>query len=156
MKVWKGKELEGVNKGVMTLFVKDSQIDGNQISEFLVAHPECKRVYLGAGRLDIIEQERFDILDAYCCAKNINIIVECSLNGFKLLPESIHTNAHEIIVRFMDEHLELLDSCDVIKIDTGTNVYTVEMLNMIHTDLKTLQGDTFESDLVLYDTEATK
>ena len=151
IKIWKGKELEGVDKGVQTMFVSGSTIYCTKIIEFLEQHPDCKRVYLGGGRIDVEEIFDYNKLADYTSKKKIDIVLECSYEGLKTLPRILFDSTDKLIVRMYNELLGLLSSSDQVKVDTGKNVYIVEMGQMIHTDLNDLNKDMFASDVLVYD-----
>lgn len=151
LKIWKGKELEGIDKGTQTMFVSGSTLYCGKIVEALALHSDCKRVYLGGGRIDVEEIFGYDELVRYTAIKKINIVVECSYEGLKTLPRCLFEDTDKLIVRMFDELLQHLSSTDQIKVDTGKKVYIAELGTMIFTDLKNLNKDMFSSDVLVYD-----
>jgi hypothetical protein len=157
MKIWKGKELEGVDKGVQTMFVSGSTLFGNMLLSFLPNHTDCKRLYLGGGRVDVEECFHVDELMAYCDKHKIDVIMETSFMGFvKHTDRELLAKVDKTIVRIDQKLFDMLSSTDQLKIDSGKNVYTVELEKMIHTDLSTLNKDMFASDVLVYDESEEK
>lgn len=152
MKIWKGTELEGVDKGVQTMFVSGSTLFGKTLLNFLPEHTDCKRLYLGGGRIDVEEFFQVDELIEYCDKHKIDVILETSFTGFvRHTDRELLEKADKCIVRIDQKLFDTLSSTDQIKIDSGKSVYTVELEKMIHTDLATLNKDMFASDVLIYD-----
>jgi len=150
MKVWIGPELEGVDKGKLTMFVKSEYPRTEYITDYLLDNSECKRLYLGAGRTDVKEfpMALFD----YCDDNNINVVVESTPAGIKYLPEQV-LKSYYIVMRIEVPEAEQLTLGDYVKIDTFKNVRIIDFHSMIHTGLEDLYGDMFEADKIIYDGE---
>lgn len=147
-KIWIGPELEGYDKGTLTMFVKTKGIMPCSILSELERHPECKRLYLGAGRTDVIKFNEYLIMR--CVTLGIEVLVETSVAGLKSIPEYVLEYAN-IILRMDIPIAEKLVRADCLKLDTGKNVYVVEIDEMKHTNLDELDGDTFSADTVIFD-----
>jgi hypothetical protein len=166
MKLWKGKEMEGPDKGIMTLFVKDNYLGSEIVLSMLEESPECKRLYLGAGRNDIMglwpsddktAYKGYKALLKYCKVNKVKIILECSLPSIRKIPDIIWEESDQHIIRI--EHIGLLDVevDDLIKLDYSNNVRMIEINHMIHTDTTELKDDIFPSaDIILYNDEEDK
>lgn len=152
MKVWIGPELEGYDKGVLTMFVKAEKPNPEYLTDYFYDNPECKRLYLGAGRTDTKE---FPIaLFDFCDDNNITVVIETTPSGLKYIPEEIR-ESYQIILRFdAPEAANMLCGVDLLKVDTMDMVYICEVNNTIQTDLETLYGDSFEVDRIIFDGEA--
>lgn len=163
MKIWKGPEMEGRDKGVMTLFVKDFCVRSLVIKKYLKLNPDCKRLYLGAGRTDTLElypqssrataYSQFMELIRYCNKNRIPIIMEVSYENLKRVDKQILNMLDQIIVRLFDKSLKELGDSDCIKLDDDETVYVTELIHMKKTDLSTLNGDLFSVDVTLYSDE---
>jgi len=162
MKIWKGPEMEGKDKDEMTMFVQGTVLDQNRVITTLKENPDCKRLYLGAGRVNMIstfgvskgEVEPLGIvkLVRYCKATEIKIIVETSLQGFDYIPDVLFDESDQIIVRILDNRLNGLRETDYIKIDTKKAVHIAEIQDMVSTDLISLNKHLqFNVDTVLYE-----
>lgn len=150
-KVWKGRELEGEDKGIMTMFVECPKVEGDTILKYLKQHPDCKRLYLGAGRVDVTYAEELEVLTDYCSVNNIPIVVETDIKGLDSMPDDLFDLCDQTIVRIMNPRLKLLASTDCIKVDTTKDVYVKPLGEMINTSLKELHGDTFETDTLIFE-----
>lgn len=150
MKVWIGPELEGVDKGKLTMFVKSEYLRTEYITDYLLDNSECKRLYLGSGRTDVKEfpMALFD----YCDDNNIEVVVESTPAGIKYLPEQI-LESYQVIMRIDVPEAEQLTLIDCVKVDTGKNVRMIQFKDMIHTGLETLNGDLYDADKIIYDGE---
>jgi len=164
MKIWKGLEMEGNEKGIMTLFVKDSHPCGEVVMKYLLESPECTRLYLGAGRTDVIglfpedsedlaKQELLDLFD-YCREEKIKVIVESSLENLENMPEIIFDDCGQVIVRIQDKRLLRLCDQDLIKLDDEKTVRICAREDMEFTSLKDLKDDLFtNTDVILFSNE---
>lgn len=150
MKIWKGLEVEGEEKGFMTMFVSGYHLDSKEIIKVLQRNPDVKRLYLGGGRIDVSTVSDVFLLSGHCLTEHISLVVETTIRGIKDMPEELFDQAEQIILRIDGDTLDLLSSTDVIKIDTGKDVYTMERDKMIHTSLKNLKEDMFTIDVLLY------
>jgi hypothetical protein len=153
MKIWKGVELEGEDKGVVTLFVKGITIECRRVVDILKMHTDCKRVYLGGGRTDVEEIFECAAMSSYCSANSIDIIVETSVVGLSKMPEELFDDATQIITRIDEAMFDKLSTTDLIKIDSGKDVHVIAKGNMIPTNLDTLNVDMFSTDVLIYDDE---
>lgn len=152
MKVWKGIELEGSMKGKMTMFAKGEVIEGLIVVDLLDQNPDCKRLYLGAGRVDTLQIQDLQLLASYCACNEIMVTHETSLANLAKVTDTILTEADETIVRIFDTNFDKLSSLDTIKIDSGKHVFTADLMEMVHTDLSTLNVDMFKDvDVLLYE-----
>lgn len=155
VKIWEGPEMEGSDTEVMTMFVKAKELPSNQIGAWLLDKKDIKRLYLGAGRTDVVSignKQTFESLIRFCELNNIKIVCEVSVTGFKNLPVELHEVP--LIVRIQDSSLEgFLTMSDSIKIDTESNVYVCKLNEFIGTNLVTLNKDLFSCDEVLFSDE---
>lgn len=149
MKIWIGPELEGYDKGKLTMFVKAKKILATPIIAELEKNPECWRLYLGAGRTDT-EVHSVPLFN-YCLKHEIEVVVETSTAGIKLLPEYALSSL-KLIMRIDIPIAEQLAGRNYLKLDTGKNVKVIQFCDMVHTGLEDLEGDTFINDTVLVDT----
>lgn len=153
MKIWIGPEMEGKNKGELTMFVSAetiSQQDEVVIMDLLKEHPDCKRLYLGAGRVSLLYIDSKD-LQEFCKSSNIKIILEISYQFLARTIRYLNIESDQLIVRFHKNDMNTLKNCDMIKLDDGKEVRTVEIEDMVVTNLSTLKQDTFDVDVVLYE-----
>jgi len=77
LRIWKGKELEGSDIGIMTLFVcADTCLCSNQVIKHLDNNPDIVRVYFGGGRIPFHGMEDWlNFLD-YVEKHNLSIVIE--------------------------------------------------------------------------------
>lgn len=153
LKVWIGPELEGIDKGKITMFVKSTHPNTAYVIDYLKDNPECKRLYLGAGRTDVIEYP-IPLFD-YCDDNYIDVVIETTPANLKYIPQEI-SNSYPIIVRFEAPELTSITNADFIKVDTFSKVYISRVDLTVHTDLSTLRGDMFNEDRIIFDGEATE
>ena len=99
MRMWVGKEREGIFKGVMTLFVGDKSITYEEVKQALDNH-KCKQVYFGAGRCTTINQKVVvSCMDKL--KKDVLITIEVLLNELHTLrTEIIYSSRVNFIVTF--------------------------------------------------------
>lgn len=167
MKIWKGPEMEGPDKGAMTLFIKDEYPSGLYIIDMLDENPECTRLYLGAGRTDVIglwptqpngsteeATNEFGKLIRHCNKKKIQVVMEVSLEGYAKVPDFVFEECDQIIVRIQNKLLNDLRDSDCIKVDDEKNVRVISLGNMHKTTLDTLYDNIFtDVDIILFNNE---
>lgn len=151
LKVWIGPELEGEDQGRITMFVKAEYPKSDYVIDYLMDYPECKRLYLGAGRTDVKEFP-MSLID-YCDDNRIDIVVETTPAGLKYLPLLV-LDSYYIILRMEVPEVEKLQGVDYMKIDTFKNVHICKLDRMTRTSLEELFGDTFNEDKIIFDGEA--
>jgi hypothetical protein len=153
MRVWKGKEQEGNQIGVETLFVQGRKIDTKEIVRLLKFY-KCPRLYLGAGRTNTkLTDTQLARIRQVCDQYNIAIIMEVSVDEMNEILKGLNLNyIDQIITRVCNSGLRRLRGNDVIKIDDIENlVCTIEIADMTFTPLATLQDGMFDGDELLYD-----
>ena len=153
MKAWIGREMEGDSIGVLTLFVSGVIIEGDTVIKLLKQYPECKRLYLGGGRVDINSVLHLRNLLNFTDHDMDEVVVEVGFENYNKLPELLADEADRVIVRIDHPVFDLLDGVDVIKLDDGKKVHTIGLSKMIETDLEDLDKDLFKQDMLLYDDE---
>jgi hypothetical protein len=152
MRAWVGNELEGVDRGVKTLFVRGCSVDCAKVIEILEKYDDVCRVYFGAGREDLLEIEKIGDLLLYTSG-SIELICEVSLSGLTAFTEMTKEFEafDQVIVRMDNPLFDALGLSDVVKIDSGDDVYTVTLERMDHTALEDLNVDMFEgTDVLVY------
>lgn len=155
MKIWKGYEQEGIHKGIKTLFVKGPKVKTHVVTKFLADNPDCKRLYLGAGRTDIQLIDYPLTLLQYCSENGISVVNEVSYENLDKVPNYLKYDSEVVtIIRIQSPKLQSLKSTDLIKLDTEKAVYIKPIIDFIETLLDDLKGDIFIShDVVLYEEE---
>ena len=150
MKIWKGPEMEGKDKGILTLFFKTSSPDDDldKILETIQKHPECRRLYFGAGKLDVTHY--VISLFYHIRANDYTIIFETTPQNLKFVPID---NIHEVVLR---NDLNIEDNIDYHKIkpkiEYGKNV--IMYSGDIYTGLENLKNNIYiDKDIVLYNEE---
>lgn len=152
MKIWKGPEKEGQFQGLMTMFVKAESLDAKSVIPFLKQHPDCKRLYLGAGRRDLKKVVNSYELYEYCSTFEITIILEVSWEQYCETPIEILDLADQKIIRICSPKLHRLRSGDMVKIDNRyASVSTIEVGSMTKTWLADFKDDTFSCDEIIYE-----
>ncbi len=113
MRVWKGQEQEGRERGKLTLFVESYYITDKEIDDIkkLLRKENISRLYLGAGKVDCMKISNIDSLKEY------EVIVEISAQNFKNLKE--REKFSQVIVR-VDCSKD--DKNLLIKLDNGKEV----------------------------------
>lgn len=151
-RVWKGPELEGFSKGIITLFVEGVIVDGLEVCKYLNENTDCKRVYLGAGGKGLTCISNTSDLITYCQRYNISIIVELIMGQLYLCNSDLLENSHVILTcNGYESNLINEFKTDDNKI---VNVYDLENGNIESTDLSTLHNGLYEVDELLYKAEA--
>lgn len=156
MRVWYGKEKEGAQQGVETLFVQGRKIDTRELIS-LIQYYKCPRLYLGAGRTDTkLTGTQLARIRQVCDQYNIAIVMEVSVEAMNDILKGLQlSQINQIITRVCTRGLRRLRDKDVIKIDDIDNkVYTIERGTMILTPLATLHEGLFDGDELLYNDEA--
>ena len=154
MKIWVGPEMEGSKKHIKTIFIKSTHVDGMKILEVLHHHLDSnvKRIYLGAGKVDVTSEQNLKLLSKYCIIHNIELVTECSIDGYKNLPQEIKDRTN-LIIRFDVPELKYLSLLDSIKIDTGEAVFVKELEEFCVTTLINCDGEKFNCDKTIYEEE---
>lgn len=150
MRVWIGEEREGTDKGIMTMFVEGEIIDCSDITPLLINHPECKRVYFGAGRKDVTTI--FGLKQLYADFPNTKLVLEVSVKDNNAIRKQLDTTIKyisDIIVRVYREDL-ILGETDIIKVDNGSDVWTHPLDEMTNTSLHDLNKGLFSNDTLIY------
>ena len=120
MRLWIGKEQEGIKKGTTTLFVDATSINFGQekvIEQYLRKH-KVSRVYLGAGKNDLLDFST-TLLDS--TLKGFEIVVECTLKKSSIWIPFLN-RIDELIVRIDNETIDARCEKIVLKIDNGSTV----------------------------------
>lgn len=140
MRFWKGIERED-NVGTMTLFVESPIIDEDVIkatNEKLKLHPDCKRVYFGAGGVgqptNLRRVEDVELPDVECVAEiNENSPVLSTVNVLKF---------KKVIVTRLNN---LMPKNAVFKVDNGRNlqVFTKD----IEVDYSEVEDGKYSNDI---------
>lgn len=153
LKIWKGPELEGFDKGVITLFVaSDSIIDENIVIKELCSH-NIQRVYLGAGRTQFIGFNDLDYFINKCSCNNISIAIEIDIL------KSI-SNAEKEIISLTSTSVKItpiftirkkLDLNYLFKFDNYEDVFVIKDTSIAITNLNNLNGMLFNKDVMLVD-----
>ena len=155
LKIWKGKELEGQSKGVMTLFImSDELVPINTMWNILYAHPDIKRVYFGAGLTEFVgfDKLKFETI-AMLRRRGITTAIE-STDTHKL---SEATNFSERIWRAGTNYVTFPNDTLQIKFDNGNHVMCYKVSCAEITDLSTLKDNIFVgTDEILYNSEESK
>jgi hypothetical protein len=151
MKLWKGIELEGEDKGIVTMFVSGVTIHSDEVVRCLLENSDCKRLYLGGGRIDVKEILNPVKLFSFCSKNSIPVILECSLSEIENLAELLFDDVDQVIVRIDNRLVHLLSEDDLIKLDSHLDVHIIRKGNMIHTSLENLNKDMFSTDILIYD-----
>lgn len=117
MRIWVGKEQEGNNKGALTMFIEGREINHDQEKVILnlIDKYEITRVYLGAGKTDLLH---FPGTLLETSLASFEVVVECSLQNVRkwnaLLPY-----VSELVIRIDDYTIDALSKKTVLKTDNG-------------------------------------
>lgn len=148
MRLWIGKEREGKDQGVRTLFVEASELsidDKNIILDSVRKH-DIKRIYFGAGRVDLTKEQThfFEALHLNGCY----VVLESSATT--ALYWAKHTIALDEIVMRLDCDYDAKKTKIVPKIDTGTEakLFYEPIVNTLN-DVK--DGMYTTTDFVIYE-----
>lgn len=148
-RVWVGKELEGFEKGVSTLFVEGLDIDGDDILPFLNL-PRCKnvkRIYLGAGGKGLTRLTNIDILKNL---HDIKVVIELYNNQIDALPLEVLAS-FEIIYTLNTVNSRYIN---YLKLNDSKQVKVINPIDVQLTDLTTLQNGMFiNEDVLIYSKE---
>lgn len=147
IKIWKGPEMEGPNKGIVTLFVMTRKITYkyfNTIQAFIKKH-NIKRVYFGAGKLDVYQD--ISGIVKFIKSEGVKVVIEVSYKHF-IKNRYDYSQFDEVILRcdFEHKHLDNL----LPKYEQGNTV--IMFSNDKHiTNLDTLSNNIYEGvDEILY------
>lgn len=83
MRIWKGAEMEGRDKGKITLFVESFIINKRVINiiKYYANKEKINRIYLGAGKVDVWQVFDLNLLQGF------EIIMEISAKNFHRLTD---------------------------------------------------------------------
>lgn len=154
LKVWKGPELEGFDKGIVTLFVaSNTVIDETIIIQQLINY-DIHRIYLGAGRTAFPGFNSIKTFINYCIDNNVTVLIEVDLlkplliSETNIIEEHIVTPIYTIRANSTDVTLK---KNSLFKYDDYSNVIVFKHNQSAHTNLDNLHGMVFEADTVLID-----
>ena len=140
MKIWKGAEMEGRDKGIITLFVEATALSLEQLETIkeIARQEQISRIYLGAGKVDTLVIDNLDILNG------CNIIIEVSFDNYNKIKDKELYN--EIIVRFdLDADLNKLR----LKADNGKDV--IIYYNGVKNTLNGVLDGLYAKDIMIYE-----
>jgi hypothetical protein len=149
LKIWKGPELEGFDKGVITLFVaSDSIIDESIVIKELCSH-NIQRVYLGAGRTQFIGFNNINNFINYCISNKISIVIEVDLLNELSEAENEIITFNNVITIFTVR--KKLKPNYMFKFDNYNDVFVIKNTSVSSTNLNDLNGMLFDKDIILVD-----
>lgn len=119
IRIWVGQEQEGKCVGKKTLFVETQELTIQYIKEILrcAKMHNTKRVYLGAGKIELLKYDVSQIqtlLDAGC-----EIIIECLFSN-RAIYDNIISFISQLILRIECDNYNVQDKY-VFKIDDNRN-----------------------------------
>ena len=151
-RAWIGEEKEGKHKGVNTLFVESPDLDGREVVEFIKTVQEpFKRLYLGAGGIDVLDFVRSEELVEYCNDNNIQVVIETTLQNEHLISLYLRQNA-EIILTIRKSNFNL-SGINAVKFENINFLYVIDIdVSPIElTSLHTLNNGLYEgTDKLIY------
>lgn len=139
-RAWIGPEREGYAKGITTIFYENPVIDGFEVVELLSKYPECKRVYLGAGRVRPQQLLNVDVLEQYSQATKTEVVIEFNIHDDWLLDFVPSTWTTIGVCRIKPTYLKTDDYKTV-------NVYKLDKSEL--TDLQDLSDGLFSCDKLI-------
>jgi len=160
MKLWVGKEKEGIFKGQLTLFVGSDKLTAVDIISTAIAQEDgIDQIYFGAGGCTDINfkvlREVIKENDKDLCAL---ITLEVDLDKLDKVPKDIllHTDI-EWIITMSNKNFNLVkqieESCAQIKLQSVKTkkkcLYITRMSNFDEVDLTKLKGKKYTGDKVL-------
>lgn len=149
LRIWKGKEVEGFEKGKDTLFIcSDKPLDYELIKN-IILQQQSDRIYLGAGRLRF---PRFDTVQ-----NEINFINFCKKNNIQLLIETEPVYINDLInyldyatillsIRLPYFNFSLIKDIN-LKLDDFKNVRIFNNKLFVDTNLQKLQNSGLFEDI---------
>jgi hypothetical protein len=155
MRIWYGNEAEGKSRQIATLFVEVDHFTQYVIDvvKEVVERQEtknAKRIYFGAGKVDVKSFDGFDDLCDWCLARGLRVIMETSVENWSNLPKWFK-HLGEVIVRF---DLAYVDEFAYIKFEHGEDVYvnvkTLHDDTWQYTNLKSLNHGMFNGDILIW------
>jgi hypothetical protein len=153
-RVWKGPELEGFDKGIITLFVASDNIINESIIINQLELNNIQRVYLGAGRTPFPGFNNTRTFIDYCSNNSIKVIIE--VDGIKsLLQAETDIIKEDIVVPIYTFRVQgsnnIVKDNSLFKYDDYNQVIVFKNSQSSYTDLDTLNGMVFEADTILID-----
>jgi len=158
MKLWIGKEREGVYSGLKTLFIGSPDIEFYEIEDVLSDKRfKIEQLYFGAGRCSDIDQEVVRQCLNEFAPKGIIITMEIDFRHIrdydeKLLQQcyiiaSMNRFAFGSIKRLNRETAQIKLQC---LMDYGEKILVMAKLSdFSETSLETLKGKTYQGDVVI-------
>ena len=152
LKVWKGPELEGFDKGIVTLFVASDIVIDETIIINQLSLNNIRRIYLGAGRTPFSGFTDTKTFIDYCNNNSIKVVIE--VNGAESLSSAEKDIIKENIVvpvytfRVLGSDNIVKDN-SLFKYDDYKQVIVFDNSSSSYTGLDTLNGMMFEADTIL-------
>ena len=155
MKLWIGKEQEGKNKGVQTLFIASEDVSDEDISDVLKEHKDIKQLYFGAGCCTPINEYVVD----KCIHKFNSMIITLEVEINKLYKYSKHIlSSVNLMITVNNEGFKNLNYCNILTsqiklqhIGKDEKILLVGDLNdFVFTDMTELDGVKYKDDKVIY------
>ena len=154
MKVWKGKEKEGILKGIETLFIGDYSVGIDTIEKYVDKYDNIQQLYFGAGGctfVNIIVLKK--VLNKY---KNLIITVECYLDDLHQF-EHLNDKRLGFMVTIKNDNITLLQKrlknhtqIKLQSLDTTNKVlYTIPFELFERVNISTLMGKKYKGDVIL-------
>ena len=152
MKLWIGKEREGIYQGVKTLFIGSKKITYGDINNILKKDKDIEQLYFGAGCCTEINEEV--LLE--CGHKLLGITMEIDINDLHKYNKDILKNVN-VIVTINHKNFMLLNHLDkcttqikLQSIKTKKKILTMSVLNCFEDiNIKDLKGKQYKGDKVI-------
>lgn len=157
MKLWMGKEKEGVHIGYKTLFIGSPDVKSNIIIMFAEKY-NVIQLYFGAGICTPINNIVVDECINHFKNKDMLITLETDIKTFHLLENFIKYKNTEFILTVTHKNFSILNGIDEFKTQIKLQSLVKNKIVALDdwsrfkkVDINKLQGKTYNGDVVLID-----
>jgi len=155
MKLWVGKEQEGIHKGFKTLFVGSDKVTYKDIEKY-VKEFNVSQIYFGAGICTKINYQVVDSVLNKFRHSGLTITLEVDINQLSKIPRHILLDSIELIVTTTNKNYLLLKQINDYKVQIKVQALTGEKVVALSdwkkfqkVNVNKLNGKTYKGDVVL-------
>lgn len=157
MKLWVGKEQEGIHRGWKTLFVGSYKITYKDIEKYINEF-KVSQVYFGAGICSKINYQVVNLVLNKFRHTGLTITLEVDINQLSKIPKHILLDGIELIVSTTNKNYSLLKQISDYKVQIkvqsliGDKVVALsDWKKFQKVNVDKLNGKTYKGDVVLID-----
>ena len=157
MKLWIGREQEGIHKGLKTLFVGSDKVTYKDIEKY-VREFKASQIYFGAGICTKINYQVVNSVLNKFRHSGLIVTLEVDINVLSKIPRHILLDGIELIVTTTNKNYSLLKQINDYKVQIkvqsliGDKVVALsDWKRFQKVNVDRLKGKTYRGDVVLID-----